>query len=270
MTQPEKAALFKRLHAGPDLLILPNAWDCASARVVEQAGFPAVATTSAGIAFSLGYPDGERIPQDEMLRVVERIARSVGVPVTADLEAGYSDVAATARRLIEAGGVGLNLEDMRNGELIDIQKQVASIHAIRDVASGARIPLVLNARTDLYLENIGDPAHRFERACERLIAFKEAGADCLFIPGVSDLSLIRRFTAALQFPINILAGPQSPSFAELKNAGVARVSLGSGLMRATMGFVRDLARRINTSGDSRRVWDTAIPFAEANALFTTR
>ena len=110
MTQSEKAAFFRSLHTGADLLILPNVWDCVSARMVEQAGFPAIATTSAGVAFSLGYPDGEHIPQHEMLRVVERISRTVTVPVSADLESGYSDAAATARRLIDAGGIGLNLE----------------------------------------------------------------------------------------------------------------------------------------------------------------
>ncbi len=152
MTQSEKAENFRRLHRGAEILVLPNAWDCMSARIVEDSGFRAIATTSAGVAFSLGYRDGERISQDEMIAAVTRISRCVKVPVSADLEAGYSDVAGTARKLIEAGAIGLNIEDFQAGALIDIDKQVAKIHAIRDTGEKMGVPLFINARTDLYLE----------------------------------------------------------------------------------------------------------------------
>ena len=186
MTQSEKAALLRQLHHGPSILRLCNVWDAASARIVEQAGFPAVATTSAGVAFSLGYPDLEAIPPAEMLAQVRRIARVVAVPVTADLEAGYEDIERTASGLVEAGAVGLNLEDFQNGKLVDLAAQIEKIRAVRRVGERLGVPIVINARTDIYLAQLGDAETRFERSVERLLAFKDAGADCVFVPGVYD------------------------------------------------------------------------------------
>src|ERR1700733_12188399 len=201
-TQSEKAELFGSLHQGPEILVLPNAWDCASARIFEELEFPAIATTSAGVAFSLGYADGQNIPGKEMLAAVAKIARSVDVPVTADLEGGYGDIAETAAALLESGAVGLNLEDILGQgpeSLASIDEQVSRIAAVRKTG-----PVVINARTDLYLLEIGDTSTRFDRACERLKAYRDAGADCLFIPGVVTEDLIARFVQALEFPINIL------------------------------------------------------------------
>ncbi len=169
-----KAEQLRSLHRGPEVLALPNAWDCASARIFEELKFPAIATTSAGVAHSLGYPDGQNIPAEEMYAVVSKIARCVDVPVTADLEGGYGDIGETASALQESGAVGLNLEDILGQgaeSLASIDEQVKRIAAIR--ASG---PVVINARTDLYLLQIGDEATRFERACERLKAYRDAGA----------------------------------------------------------------------------------------------
>jgi 2-methylisocitrate lyase-like PEP mutase family enzyme len=253
--QQTKANQFRALHRGPRALLLPNAWDVASARIVEAAGFPAVATSSAGVAFMLGYPDGEKIPRAEMLDIVRRIARAVRVPVTADLEAGYGErpeaAALTARGAIEAGAVGLNFEDGTDDPqhpLADLARQLERIAAIREEADDAEIPLVINARTDVFLLDVGPPESPYDEAMRRAHAFKEAGADCVFVPGLRDPELIRRFAAELNFPLNILAGPGSPSATELEKMGVARVSLGSGPMRAGLGLVKRVVEELKTSG----------------------
>jgi 2-methylisocitrate lyase-like PEP mutase family enzyme len=244
-TKSEKAELLRRLHHGTDILLLPNAWDCASARIFEQAGFPAIATTSAGLANSLGYPDGQCIPREEMLAAVKRIAACVDVPVTADLEAGYEDMAKTTAGLVDSGAVGLNLEDLDYGGtkgLLEIGKQVQKIAAVRRIGDELGVKLVINARTDAYLAQIGDAESRFGSTCDRSRAYIEAGADCVFIPGVRDEEVIGRLVQALKFPINILAGAGTPPVHRLKELGVARVSVGSGIMRATMGLTRLIAQ----------------------------
>jgi 2-methylisocitrate lyase-like PEP mutase family enzyme len=268
-TQNEKAELFRSLHRGPEILILPNAWDCASARIFELAGFPAIATTSAGIAFSLGYSDGERIPQDLMLATVGQISDSVQLPVSADLESGYGDVAKTTAGLVAAGAVGLNLEDMDHASLTlaPIPAQIEKIAMIRRVACGLGVNVVINARTDVYLAQIGEPATRFERACERLQAYIAAGADCVFLPGLADENIIRCVVETLKFPLNILAGANLPAIPRLRELGVARVSVGSGILRATLGLTRRIAQELKQSGTYTALLAGAMPFAEANALF---
>jgi 2-methylisocitrate lyase-like PEP mutase family enzyme len=265
----EKAEFFRSLHRGSEILVLPNAWDCSSARIFEQTGFPAIATTSAGIAFSLGYSDGERIPQDLMLATVGQICDCVQLPVTADLEAGYGDVAKTTAGLIAAGAVGLNLEDMDHpsGSLAPITAQTEKIATVRRVAVGLGVNAVINARTDVFLAQIGDPATRFARACERLQAYIGAGADCVFLPGLADENMIRRVVDTLKFPLNILAGAHLPTIPRLRELGVARVSVGSGIMRATLGLTRRIAQELRQSGTYSALLEGAMPFAEANALF---
>jgi 2-methylisocitrate lyase-like PEP mutase family enzyme len=227
----------------------------ASARIIEEAGFGAVATTSAGIAFSLGYPDGQKISREEMLAAVTRITRSVRVPVTADVEGGYGntpeDAALTAQGVIEAGAVGLNLEDASGDSgtpLVELPLQLEKICAVREVATRLKVPLVLNARTDVFLLQVGDPAKRYDEAVRRLRAFREAGADCVFLPGVRDAAMIERLVSDVRCPVNILAGPGSPPVPELQKLGVARVSLGSGPMRATLGLLRRLAEELKKAG----------------------
>lgn len=269
--QSEKADLLRRLHHGPEILVLPNAWDCASARIFEEAGFPAIATSSAGVAFSLGYPDEERISQDEMLAAVKRIAACVRVPVTADLESGYHGVASTTAALIDSGAVGLNLEDIEHGDdakvLADISRQIEKIATVRRVSGGMGVRVVINARTDVYLAQIGDPATRFDHACERLRAYMDAGADCAFLPGLTDEHTIRRIVETLKFPVNILAMANAPSVARLEELGVARVSVGSGIMRATMGLTRRIAEELKHEGTYSRMLDGPISYADANRLF---
>ena len=270
--QKLKAEVFHVLHSGAGVLLLPNVWDVASARVIEAAGFPAIATSSAGVAFSLGYPDGQKIPAQEMLSVVARIAKAVQVPVTADVESGYGnrpeDIARTARDVIAAGAVGMNLEDATHSADLpprDPQLQAEMIGAVREAAKKSGVPLVLNARTDVYLLQVGDPAGRYDEALRRLSAFRDAGADCVFVPGVRDATTIRRFVSDLQCPVNILAGPGSPSIPELRKLGVARVSLGSSPMRASLGIVRRIADELKSTGTYQTL-EGAPSHAEMNEL----
>jgi 2-methylisocitrate lyase-like PEP mutase family enzyme len=255
--QKAKALAFRSMHHGPKILLLPNVWDVAGARILEDAGFIAIATTSAGIAFTLGYPDGQKISRAEMLAQVGRIARAVRVPVTADVEAGYGDrpedAAETARGVIEAGAIGMNLEDGtdRPGQLVELSLQLEKIRAVREAALKAGVPLVLNARSDVYLEQIGATETRYDETVRRLLAYRDAGADCVFAPGLRDVETISRLVRDVQCPLNILAGPGSASVPELQNLGVARVSLGSAPMRATLGLVRRIAEELKSTGTYR-------------------
>jgi 2-methylisocitrate lyase-like PEP mutase family enzyme len=271
-TLRSKADSFRILHRGAKILVLPNAWDVASARIFEEAGAAAIATTSAGVAFTLGYPDGQRISREQMLAVVARIAAKVKIPVSADVEAGYGDrpedAALTAERLIAAGAIGLNLEDGTGDPqrpLADLSLQVEKIAAVLETARRAGVPLVLNARTDVYLDQVGLAESRFEEALRRLSAFRNAGADCLFIPGIRDLPTIERFVGDLAHPINILAGPGSPSIPQLQAAGVARVSLGSSPARAALGLARRIAQELESSGTYHSL-EGAPSYAELNRM----
>lgn len=254
----EKAGLLRQLHR--PVLVLPNAWDAASARIFERAGFPAIGTTSAGIAFSLGFPDGERVPRGEMMDAVKRIARAVQVPVTADVEAGYGDAEQTAREVWAAGAVGMNLEDSTSEGLFDLAPVIRAVRA-------AVPAMVINARTDIFWRRTGDEATRFERAGEQLNAYREAGADCLFAPGVQDSATIARLVEAVRGPLNVLAAAGTPPVAELKRMGVARVSTGSGPMRAALGLLDRIARQLHDHGAYLAMWNGAMPYAEANGLF---
>jgi len=271
--QAQKAALLKKLHHGPKILVLANAWDAISARIVEEIGFPAVATTSAGVAATLGYPDGQRVSRDEMLGVVARIARAVQIPVTADMEAGYGttsqEMAQMARELIAAGAVGLNLEDMTGDDensQVDLPLQVEKIRAIQQASSAAGVPLVINARTDIYLTPIGPAETRFERTVERLRAYAKIGADCVFAPAVKDAETIEKLVKAVEAPVNILLMPGVPNLNELEKLGVARASIGSGLMRATLGATRKIATAMFERREDWALFGEAVPYAEVNRL----
>jgi 2-methylisocitrate lyase-like PEP mutase family enzyme len=274
MTQAEKGRRFHELHGGPKILVLPNAWDVASARIFEEAGFPAIATSSAGVAFSLGYPDGEKIPCDEMLSAVRRIAEAVEVPVTADVEAGFGstpeEVADTARAVISAGAVGMNLEDGVEGQadfLVDWNRQLETIQAVLEAALEASMPFVLNARTDIFLNGIGPAETRLARAIERLNSYEAAGAQSLFAPGVKDGETIAKLARGVAGPLNILATVGTPPVAELQELGVARVSVGSGPMRATLGFLSRMAQQLRDEGVFTLMNEGTIPFADVNRMF---
>jgi len=270
-SQIEKAIEFRQRHR-VGVLLLPNAWDVASARIFEEAGFPALATTSAGIAFSLGYPDGQRISREEMIARIGRIVRAVKVPVTADIEWGYGstaeDVARTTREVIEAGAVGMNLEDATgraDQPLLTLERAVEKIKAAREAAAQLRVPIVVNARTDIYLLPGGNPDADFQEAVRRLVAFRDAGADCVFAPGLKDADTIGRLVKSVQCPLNILAVPGTPPIAELEKLGVARVSVGSGFMRATLGLLRRAAEELKSAGTYSAIAD-GVPYAEVNKL----
>jgi 2-methylisocitrate lyase-like PEP mutase family enzyme len=275
-TQRERAARFRALHGGPGILLLCNVWDAASARVVEEAGFPALATTSAGVAWSLGYADGEHAPFKEVIAAVRRVVAAVGVPVSADIEAGFGETpeeaALSCLAVLEAGAVGVNLEDgtAEKDRLVPIPLQCEKIRATKEAAAGAGKDLVVNARTDVFLDQIGGPRTRFEEAVHRSNAFRAAGADCLFVPGVTDEATIGRLVEAIAGPVNVLAGPQSPPVATLARLRVARVSLGSGAARASLGHLRRVARELAGSGTYSAIASDAISYAEANSLFSTR
>jgi 2-methylisocitrate lyase-like PEP mutase family enzyme len=274
-TQTELARQFLALHDGRKTLVLPNAWDVASARIFEEAGFPAVGTSSAGVAFALGYPDGQKISRVEMLAVVRRVAEAVGIPVTADVEGGYGakpeDVAETARQVLAAGAVGMNLEDAIDDQpdsLADVNLQKEKIRAVVDVSARAGVPFVLNARTDVFLAGIGAPETRLARTIERLNAYRDAGAQCLFAPGVKDKEAIAQLVKGVRGPLNILATAGTPPVADLEKLGVARVSVGSGPMRATLGLLARIARQLREEGCFSLMTDGAMTYADANRLFT--
>ena len=272
--QKEKAELFQRLHAGPPILVLPNAWDAASARVLEaHSGCLAIGTSSAGIAAALGFADGERLSRGEMLAAVSRIARAVAVPVSADVEAGYgstpSEAAETARGVLAAGAVGLNLEDGVPGTqavLVEPSLQAEKIAAMREVAKRAGIPLVVNARTDVYWLQIGDAEARLSEAVTRARIYLGAGADCIFVPGVSDGGTIEVLSREIPAPLNVLATAGTPPVRELERLGVARVSVGSGFMRAALRRLQEMARELLDEGTYAAFSDDTIPYPELARL----
>ena len=266
----DKAEALRRLHAGPRVLVLANAWDAASARLVEAAGFPAIATSSAGVAYALGYPDGERIARAEMLDMVRRIARVVKVPVTADVEAGYGTTAQaaaeTARGVAAAGAVGMNLEDTGDGRLLPLELQVERIRAARAAAEAAGVPLVINARTDAF--GVADVAEgqRPGEAVRRANAYLRAGADCAFVPFVSNRDLIGRLAREIEGPLNVLGTPDTPPVAELERLGVRRVSVGAGIARAAYGRARRIALDIKEKGTFEALREGTISYAEMQRL----
>ncbi|MGH8282781.1 MAG: isocitrate lyase/PEP mutase family protein [Gammaproteobacteria bacterium] len=276
--QKLKAETLRRLHQAPPILVLPNAWDAASAVLFEHAGARAIATTSAGVANSLGYADGQYAPLDEVLKVTAHMAAVVHVPLSADLEAGYSDtpdeLATVIRRLIEAGAVGVNLEDgLPAGSkqvLRDVAEQQERLRAARRAADTLGIPLVINARTDVFLHQLGEPVTRLRETLRRLEAYRQAGADCLFVPGVSgDVATIGELVRQLQAPLNILAGPATPPVSELGKLGVARLSVGSGLHRASLAFAERLAREILGGGGFKPL-ACDLSYARLNSLLNMR
>jgi 2-methylisocitrate lyase-like PEP mutase family enzyme len=264
--RPTKAAALLSLHAGPGF-VLPNAWDAGSARILEQVGFPAIATTSAGIAWSCGLPDGEALDRDTMLEHVGRIVTAVGVPVTADLEAGYGstagDVGRTVGRAVQLGAVGANLEDAVNGGLFGIDEAVERIAAAR--ASAPIGTFVLNARTDTYFA--GTSGDVFAETVERAVRYLEAGADCVFVPGVVEEDTIRRLAAAIPGPLNVVAGLANLVDAPtLFSLGVKRVSLGGSLARAALSTLERAGRELLDSG-TLGFLDGAMSYAELQRRF---
>ncbi len=274
--QKERAKRFLDLHHAPHILVLPNAWDAASAKMFEQAGFDAIATTSAGTAASYGYPDGEWISREEMLEAVRRIVNTVALPVTADMEAGFGtspdEVAETARLVLEAGAIGLNLEDGtrdKSHPLSDISLQTEKIKAVRHMADAFGVPLIINARTDVYESLDKKDKTLLAQAIQRGNAYREAGADCVFVISVDDKKTIAELVREIASPINVLARYGSPTISELEKLGVARVSFGSIPMRATLALIGRIADELRQRGTYE--FARGIPsYAEVNRYFEER
>jgi 2-methylisocitrate lyase-like PEP mutase family enzyme len=305
LTPAQKASRLLELHHGPQPLVLINAWDAASAAMVEHCGLPAIATSSAAMANALGFPDGQYLPWAQMLEAVARVCRAVKVPVTADIESGFAaNVTAletSITQIIQAGAVGVNLEDVmpanpthqnadtKNAEpvrhgspLFPLPEQNARIQAARRAAQVAGIHLVINARTDAYWQAGVSPAEAMRGTLERGKAYLQAGADCIFIPGLRNPDHIKTVIDHLSTdylpanaphsvhrvaPVNILAGPGVPSIPDLAKLGIKRVSYGSGPHRAAMGLLRRMAEEATTSGTFHVLTEGAVPYEEINGLF---
>ncbi len=273
MIQSEQVAKFRQLHRRRPL-VLPNAWDTASARVIEAAGAPAIATTSAGVSWSFGSADGQKLRREEMLQVVGNIVKSVKIPVTADMESGYGsgsvkDVADTVQALISLGAAGINIEDSpgHDGQmLLAPEEQAERIRIARQTATSVGGDLVINARTDVYLIQVGDVKTRFSAAVERARLYRRAGADCVFVPGVIDISTITELVEAIEGPLNIMAMPGAPSAKQLGEIGVARVSAGPWIAQAALAITQRAACELVEQGTYTSL-ETSLPFAELNAMF---
>src|SRR2546421_6475650 len=275
-SQKDKAQDFRGLHHGKRILILPNAWDVPSARVFESEGFPAVATSSAGLMVSLGYPDGEVIGRNEFVCAVERIAKVLSVPLSVDIVAGFGktteEVVATVKAILRAGGIGINIEDFAHAtkKLFPVERQVENVKAIRRLGDTVGVPLVINARTDALRFGTGDEEVKFKEAVHRAIAYRDAGADCVYPMGLTEAGSISRFVKELDFPINVMVRKGLPPVSELERLGVARVSFGPSASYAAMGLLKSAAKEVLEKGTYENLVDGAISFDELNSLAMPR
>jgi len=270
--QARKARNFLALHHDPTLLILPNVWDPLGARMLESLGYPAVATASAAVAYSLGHEDGEVVAFDAMLGAIERVASAVGVPVSADIERGYADtpegVVANVRKVIHAGAVGINIEDSfeEGGPLRDLDDQIARIGAARSAADDEHVPLVINARVDAYLGGVeGSAEQLLEVAIARARAYLGAGADCVFPILMNDLASLKKLRTAIDAPINVFLWAESPPMRDLEAAGMARVSVGPGWIKASASAMRAVALALRDY-DARPLVEGAMATDEIRAF----
>ena len=272
MIQAAKAEAFRKLHHGRDVLVLPNAWDVPSARVFEDEGFPAVATSSAGMLVSLGYPDGEEIPRKEFVAAVGRIARTLSVPLSADVIGGFGGspegVTRSVKAVIDAGAVGINIEDFVHASkrLLPVEKQEARLRALVRLRDRGKVRFVINARTDALRFGAGGEDAKMEEAIKRAKAYRDVGADCVYPMGLTDATSISRFVKALDFPTNVMVRNGLPSVPELKRLGVARVSFGPSASYAAMGLLKRASREVREAGTYGSLLDGAITFDELNAL----
>ncbi|WP_441250898.1 isocitrate lyase/PEP mutase family protein [Kitasatospora sp. McL0602] len=270
--QQTKARTLHDLHRPGTPLVLANVWDAASARLVAEAGAPAIATASASVSWTLGAPDGGGLDRDRALAQTALIAAAVDLPVTADLESGFADTAEgvgeTVTRLLATGAVGVNLEDADHatGELLPLAEAVERIAAARAAAEAAGIDLYLNARTDVFMLGVGEPEERLGLAIARAEAYVAAGASGIFVPALIDPDSVAAFVKAVPVPVNVLAFPGAPSIAELAGLGVARVSLGPGLAKVAYAAVERAAREVYASGTYGAL-DGGLDYGRLNGLF---
>lgn len=273
MNQQDLATTFRQLHRQQPL-VLPNAWDAGSARVIERAGAQAIATTSAGVSWALGRRDGHGLRRSRAMDVLRAIVEAVHVPVSADIESGYGtgtadDVADTVTAVLDAGAVGINLEDapgLEGEPLLAPEQQAERIRAARAVAQAKGVDLFINARTDVYLAAAGEPAERLKNVTQRAAIYLDAGADGVFVPAVTDVDTIAALAAGIDAPLNIMAGPGAPGTRELVKLGVARVSLGPALALGVLGFVERAVSEALTEGTYHAL-EQGLSYGEADGLF---
>ncbi|MBS1737957.1 MAG: isocitrate lyase/phosphoenolpyruvate mutase family protein [Bacteroidetes bacterium] len=277
--QREKADRFLKFHNEKEILVLPNSWDIASSKIIEASGFKAIATTSMGIAASLGYPDCQIITLSEMIEVITKIVNNVQVPVTVDIEAGYGknldDILDSIRIFIETGIVGINIEDSINlkPDLIDEVEFCERISAIRELSNSMGLHLVINARTDSFYTMKGNAQENLAESIRRGNNYMEAGADCIFVQPVWDISTIASLVKEINGPINILSNPGigsgilPPSVHELQDLGVARLSLGSGIMKATLALIKKIADELSAGGTYNILAETLSPISDATMAY---
>ncbi len=274
--QTEKAETFRELHQGKKMLILPNAWDVASARVFEDEGFPAIATSSAGIMVSLGYPDGEVIDRKEFVSATQRIAGSLSVPLSADIVSGFGatprEIVTMVKSVLRAGAVGINIEDFdhTSEKLVSLERQVEKLKALRALRDSQPVAFVINARTDALRQGKGDEKARLEEAIRRGIAYRDARVDCVYPMGLTDATSIAIFVRALDFPVNVMVRKGLPTVAELERLGVKRLSLGPSASYAALGLLRRASRELLEQGTYATLVDGAITFDELNRLASPR
>lgn len=268
--RPDTAAIFHRLHEGPQPLLLPNAWDAGSARLMESLGAKAVATTSAGVAWTHGYPDGNSLPVRLLVATVATIARAIRVPLTVDVEGGYADdpptVEETVAKVVEAGAVGINIEDGSSAPDLLCLK----IERARRAGAHFDIDLFVNARTDVYLGGLAPEGQRVAETLARARLYRNAGASGLFVPGLRDPEEIRAIAAGAGLPLNVMAWPGLPPAAELARLGVRRLSAGSGIAQALWGKAAVLATDFLKHGRSDPLGEGSMPYPDINALFEQR
>ena len=274
-TQVQRGERFRRLHASPQTFLMPNAWDPGSACMLAAAGFECLATTSAGIAYSLGQPDVEgRVSRSQMMERIHLIAAAVDLPVSADLEAGFGtapqDVAETIRLAVQAGVVGGNIEDLSGdpqAPLLDIGLSAERIRAAREAADRSGVPFTLTARTDCYLAGLPSA---FAEAVRRVRLYRENGADCLFVPGIRDAETIAALAREVDGPINVVMGLTGNAFtvSQLSALGVRRISIGGSLARSTFALIRRAAQEMREHG-SFGFAQQQIPDAELCSFFAS-
>jgi 2-methylisocitrate lyase-like PEP mutase family enzyme len=273
--QKEKAERFLKFHHDKEILVLLNSWDIASSKLAVACGYKAVATTSMGIAASLGYPDCQVIQLSEMIEVITGIVNAVNVPVTADIEAGYgnnlNEITNSVKKIIETGIVGINIEDSieLSPTLIDEMEFCERISAIRALSDSMGFHLVINARTDSFYTSSGSLQEKLSESIRRGNKYREAGADCIFVQPVWERQTIATLVKEINAPINILANPGigagilPPSVQELQDLGVARLSLGSSVMKATLALIKKIANELSEKGTYNILMDTLSPLPEA-------
>lgn len=272
--QKEKAELFLKYHNDREILVLLNSWDIGSSRLIEASGYKAIATTSMGIAASLGYPDSQVIQLSEMLECITGITKAVQIPVTVDIEAGYgndiNEIIESVKKIIAAGIVGINIEDSidLSPVLIDAMEFCERISAIRALSDSLGFHLVINARTDSFYTSSGSASEKLSESIRRGNKYREAGADCIFVQPVWEKETIKTLVKEINAPINILANPGigagiPPSVRELQDLGVARLSLGSAMMKATLALIKKVADELSQKGTYNILLDTLSPLSEA-------